>query len=910
VLSEARSIAEAAPKLLKVICESLDWELGALWIIDASVDGLVCQDVWHRGSHDAEEFKSLTREVAFPADIGLPGRVWSRRKPAWIADVVKDPNFPRAGAAARVGLHGAFGFPIQFGGDVLGVVEFFSREIREPDAALLEMAGAAGEQIGQFLSRKQAEQDLEKSQRVLAEFVENAVFGVFQTTADGRFISANAAMARILGYGSPAELVATISDIRTQVHVDPARRDEFAATLERDGAVQGFEAQARRRDGGLIWLSLSGRAVRDGTGALLHFEGMAEDVTERRRAEEALRSSEEQAELARQRVWVLAEASAILGASLDYEATMARLAKLSVKHLADWCAIDVLDEDETIRRIAVLHPDPAKMELAAALQERYPPPAEGQRGVSHVISSGKSEFYREITDELLQEAAEDAEHLEILRGLGISSAICAPLLGFGRILGAITLVAESSRRRYDEDDVALAEDLGRRAGVAIENARLYRSEQRVRAAAEDSKAIAQEAQDRFWFLAEASAALSASLDYETTMNRVTRFAVPFLADCCSVHIFPTDTTPARSAVTHSDLEKEYLVRELHRDYPPREGDDHPILRLIESQTSVIVHEIIDAAVQEIVRDERHLKLLQELGFVSYMAVPLIARSRLFGAVTFASATPERRYDKTHLALAEELAGRAALALDNAHLYEESQEVQEALRVAGEAKDEFLGMMSHELRTPITAIYGGARLLRARGARLDEEKKSAIMYDIEHESERLFRMVENLLVLSRLELGQEAATEPVMAQRVTEKAVSQFRGRRPTREITFDFDSDTPPVAAQSAYLELVLRNLLSNADKYSPAESPIELQMKRGTDEVEIAVGDRGPGITEEEEEIIFDRFYRSERTSGRASGIGMGLTVCKRLIEAQSGRVWARRREGGGLEITFTLPYYKEELG
>ena len=122
------------------------------------------------------------------------------------------------------------------------------------------------------------------------------------------------------------------------------------------------------------------------------------------------------------------------------------------------------------------------------------------------------------------------------------------------------------------------------------------------------------------------------------------------------------------------------------------------------------------------------------------------------------------------------------------------------------------------------------------------------------------------------------------------------------------DGTAPPVAAQTGYLELVLRNLLSNADKYSPPDAAIDIELRLGSEGVEIAILDRGPGIADDEHEIIFDRFYRSDRTARKAAGIGMGLTVCKRLIDAQSGRIWARPREGGGLEIAFCLPLYEEE--
>jgi signal transduction histidine kinase len=331
------------------------------------------------------------------------------------------------------------------------------------------------------------------------------------------------------------------------------------------------------------------------------------------------------------------------------------------------------------------------------------------------------------------------------------------------------------------------------------------------------------------------------------------------------------------------------------------------MEMIQSQAPVLMEEIDEAGLKDIIQDERHGEILKQLGFKSYMAAPLIARGRLFGAVTFATSNPARRYSRQDLSLAEELARRAALALDNARLYEDSQRIQDALQTALEAKDEFLGVMSHELRTPITAIYGNARVLRSRAERLDEDSKNRMMEDIEHESDRLFRIVENLLVLSRLELGQEVPTEPVLVQRLIAKLIASFQQRRPSRPIEVNVNDQLEPVSAEPHYLEQILRNLLSNADKYSPSDSPIEVEARAGDGVADISVLDRGVGIAPEELDLIFDRFYRSDRTATQAAGIGLGLTVCKRLAETQGGQIWARARDGGGLEVGITLPLCKE---
>ena len=160
VLAEAPNLAVASPKILQAICECLAWSVGAIWQVDQKENVLRCVEVWHSPSDRLDEFDRITRARTFAAGIGLPGRVWSSRRPAWVEDVTHDANFPRSETAQKVGLHAAFCFPILFASDVSGVLEFFSSEIQQPDSRLLEMMGAIGSQIGQFIERKNAEDAL------------------------------------------------------------------------------------------------------------------------------------------------------------------------------------------------------------------------------------------------------------------------------------------------------------------------------------------------------------------------------------------------------------------------------------------------------------------------------------------------------------------------------------------------------------------------------------------------------------------------------------------------------------------------------------------------------------------------------------------------------------------------------
>jgi len=153
ILAESTSLQQASPHILEAICENLGWAFGAIWHVDDQKNVLQCIEVWHPPEASFEEFKARTQESAFTRGVGLPGRVWESGEPAWITDVVADPNFPRAAVAAKEGLHAAFCFPIKLGDEILGMMEFFNRETQEPDKEILQMFGAIGLQIGQFIQR-------------------------------------------------------------------------------------------------------------------------------------------------------------------------------------------------------------------------------------------------------------------------------------------------------------------------------------------------------------------------------------------------------------------------------------------------------------------------------------------------------------------------------------------------------------------------------------------------------------------------------------------------------------------------------------------------------------------------------------------------------------------------------------
>jgi len=351
-LAESSSLSEATPKLLQYVCEAVGWELGELWVVNADSNTLHIEGSWHVPSYEVDEFERAGRKTILFPGIDLVGRVLSNGQPVWIDNVVDDSNFPRAPIAERVGLHGAFAFPVRVGENVNCVMAFYNREIVQPDDELLQMFDALGRQVGDFIKRTRAEEE----------------------------------------------------------------RDQ-----------------------------------------LLIYERVARS----------------EAENNADRLAFLAEASTVLASSLDYQTNLMTVAKLAVNRLADWCAVDVVEENNNFHRVALVHSDPARMEWAHEFQKRFPKSTSAPHGVAHVMRTGKAKIYTDIPDSMLIALAQDAEHFKILQELGLASAMVVPLVARGRTLGAITFASENPAGRYTQEDLNFAEELARRAALGIDNAKLY-----------------------------------------------------------------------------------------------------------------------------------------------------------------------------------------------------------------------------------------------------------------------------------------------------------------------------------------------------------------------------------------------------------------------------------------------------
>jgi signal transduction histidine kinase len=301
--------------------------------------------------------------------------------------------------------------------------------------------------------------------------------------------------------------------------------------------------------------------------------------------------------------------------------------------------------------------------------------------------------------------------------------------------------------------------------------------------------------------------------------------------------------------------------------------------------------------------------LREHGAASGMSVRIGGDDAPFGTLNaFTSRAGRFSADDVRFlqAVANVIAGAITRINSEARLRASRRDVTEA-RAAGLARDAFMGLLSHELRTPITTIYAGAELLEREvgmAHRLD------VARDIKAEAERLTRLIEDLLVLTRVERGALDATgEPVLIQRLLPGLVEAESNRFPGLKVELELDDGLPAVRADQTYVEQVLRNLVTNAVRYGRAvELGLTVSAAQQDGAVVVRVLDRGDGFHAGEAERLFELFYRAREAHGVVGGAGIGLFVCRQLIESMGGRMWAQPRDGGGAEFGFALPVIEED--
>ena len=572
-----------------------------------------------------------------------------------------------------------------------------------------------------------------------------------------------------------------------------------------------------------------------------------------------------------------------------------------------------------------------------------------------------------LVDDLNAETRFD--DLPMLREHGVVSGISVILYGPGGAAYGVLGAHTARRRRFSQDDVDFLQGVANVLSAALHRqhtedelrharteaeayaaqlqeqaAELEQQTEEAQALAEeleqanqqllDATADAERARDASAFLAEASRAFSASLDYPATLRAVADSAVPRLGDWCAIDLVRDPARPAwppdleRLTVVHQDPEKLALSVELNTRYPTDWSAPAGLPAVLRDRTPMFLPTITDAMAVAAAHDAGHLEILRQLQFSSLICVPLVARDVTLGALTLVMTESGRHYDAADFALAQDLAHRAAVAVDNARLYRDAEAARAQAEEANRSKSQFLATMSHELRTPLNAIAGYVQLLilGLHGPLTDAQRHA--LERVDRAQHHLLGLINDVLNYARLESGRvEYDLRPVRVSDVVRDVWAMVEPQFTTKGLAFDArlpeDQGRPPlpVWADREKLTQILLNLLSNAVKFTPAvhdtpsgsepgrvtvqlsERDPDVETDQSAERVYLRVIDTGVGIPPEKLDRIFEPFVqvRSELTR-ETGGTGLGLAISRDLAHGMGGELRVRSVEGGGSTFTLVL--------
>jgi PAS domain S-box-containing protein len=624
---------------------------------------------------------------------------------------------------------------------------------------------------------------------------------------DGETLYVSPAIEELAGF--PAGDWASRLDVYS-THVHPEDRERVLDEYEQaqDGTPLRTEYRLLARDGRVVWVREESTTVRDATGEPQYVQTFLRDVGERKRAEserEQLLAAERQAgsrTAERQsRLELVRRVGDELGATLDYNTSLARVTELIVSEFADWCIVDVVDDGNAVKRVAVAGAEPRKLEPGAA------PSAEPDEGVRKVVTTGDTVVIPALGE------SPNGGGAKFLHGINARSVISVPLQARRQRLGALTVARSERAATYGADDLALVEDLAGRIALALDRARLHREvEERA-----DAARVLEHVGDgvllldrrgiiRLW---NPAAEAITSIDSESVIGHPAAEAIPGWQDA-------VDTVPLAAS--------------------PDPGHDEVVIPI---ETS---------------RGERWIS---------------ISGVRFFGGTVYAFR------DLTDVRQLEEI------------------------------KADFIATASHELRTPLAAVYGAAQTLLRHDFALDEVGRDRFVSLIADESERLGRIVNEILLANQLDSGRlDVEVEPFDAGELVERVVESTRAYAPpTVRIEVNLPDDVPRVGADIDKTRQVLVNLVENAMKYSPDGGRVQVGVEARDDLVRFSVRDEGLGIAPEDQDRIFEKFYRADPQMIRGvGGTGLGLYICKELVARMGGRIWAEANDGKGSAFFFEL--------
>ena len=718
-------------------------------------------------------------------------------------------------------------------------------------------------------------------------------YAIFALDARGYVLTWNAGAAQLKGYAQSEIVGRHFSAFYAPEDIAAGKPDNELVTARRDGRFED-EGWRMRKDGSRFWANVIITALRDERGETVGFAKVTRDLTERRAAhEQAIRLASESA--AREVAETRSAELDLLNTTLQEQALELEAQTEEAQSLAEELEQtneqleDALIDAETARSVA----------------------EQSERFIREILES--------IADPFVVQDAEwrfrfiNAKAADVF---GQSGRVSRDLIGkvlwdvYPEIVGT---QIEHTMRRCATERIPLA--LETRNVDRSRWSSLYCFPLPDGGLATQWKDITERkrAEESAHYVARASEVLGASLNYERTLSDLAHLVVPELADWCTVAIVTEDGSQRPVALAHIDPDKVRWAHELSQRYPPNPNAPTGSPNVIRTGKPELYAEISDEMLVASAIDAEHLRIIRELGIRSAIIVPLIAHERTLGALTLIAAESGRRYDEADLALAIELARRAAFAVDNARLHEAELHARIAAERANRAKSDFLAVMSHELRTPLNAIAGHAQILEMGLHGPVTSGQQEALERIGRAQRHLLGLINNVLNLTHIETGRvEYRIRPVLISSVLADLASLVQPQFAARNITLvsrlpedDGDSELF-VAVDREKLIQILTNLLGNAAKFTPPSGEVELRLLRSTDPdtAVIHVRDSGPGIPPDKLELIFEPFVQLDRSlTMPTEGTGLGLAISRDLARGMGGDLRAESIEGMGATLILTLP-------
>ncbi len=675
-----------------------------------------------------------------------------------------------------------------------------------------------------------SERDARLSQEWLATALRSIGDAVITTDRQGQVTFLNPVAVALTGWsvadarGRPLAEVFPVFDEATRA---PAESPAARVLGEVVVGVHNRHVVLRPRDGRELPIAERAAAIRSDAGELVGVVLVFRDVSADRK-EEAQRA-------------LLAQAVAELSSSLDYQTTLATVVRLAVPAVADWCAVDMV-EDGALARLAVAHVDPAKIEFVRELERRYPPDPHATSGVPNVARTGQAELMSEIPAAALEAVARDAEHLQLIRALALRSYIAVPIHHDGRVVGVISLVMAESQRTYDAGDLAFATQLADRAAIAIENASAYREAERLRAEA---------AADR-----DRLAAMIAAAPISICMLRGPELEFELMNEPYRARFGGRAQPGGKLTDLGPEARSVELVRQVFRSGQPAAMVEYP-------------------STAEAFADGRLTH------YVNFTLQPLRdTRGEVDRVVVFA-------HDVTDQVLARQRVDAARVQAE----------------LASRSKDEFLAMLGHELRNPLAPIVTALQLMDLRAGGTLSRERAIIDRQVKHVVRLVDDLLDvSRITRGRVALERELITAADVVAKALEMVgpLLEQRAHQVTTAVAPELHLHGDPVR-----LAQVLGNVITNAAKYTEKGGHIAIGGAREGDQVVLTVRDDGIGIAPEMLPRVFELFVQERQALDRSQGgLGLGLAIVRSLVTLHGGTVEAQSEGlGRGTELIIRLP-------